>query len=110
MPGGTLTDDGETTPLKKPLEELTEKPAAKPVAKTERNKVIPAILRTIDPRRGLWSKVAKTVTLINQNVHRLAVRGNQSNNQSRVTRRPRSQGHNTLLKTIDDLFSNQIPR
>jgi hypothetical protein len=37
MPGGTLTDDGETTPIKKPVEELTDKPAAKPATKTERN-------------------------------------------------------------------------
>jgi hypothetical protein len=40
MPGGTLTDAGETTPMKKPVEELTERPAAKPATKTERNKVI----------------------------------------------------------------------
>jgi hypothetical protein len=59
MPGGTLTDDGETTPMKKPVEELTEKPAAKPATKTELNKVIPATPRTIDPTRGFWSKVAQ---------------------------------------------------
>jgi hypothetical protein len=45
--------------MKKPVEELTEKPAAKPATKTERNKVIPATPRTIDPTRGLWSKVAQ---------------------------------------------------
>jgi hypothetical protein len=59
MPGGTLTDDGETTPMKKPVEEITEKPAAKPATKTERNKVIAATPRRIDPTRGLWSKVAQ---------------------------------------------------
>jgi hypothetical protein len=63
MPGGTLTDDGETTPMKKSVEDPTERPAAKPAAKpatkTERNKVIPAAPRTLDPTRGLWSKVAQ---------------------------------------------------
>jgi hypothetical protein len=44
MPGGTLTNDGETTPMKKPEEELTEKPAAKPATKTERNNVILAFI------------------------------------------------------------------
>jgi hypothetical protein len=53
MPGGTLTDDGETTPMKKPVEELATKPAAKPATKTEGNKIIPATPRTIDPTRGL---------------------------------------------------------
>jgi hypothetical protein len=55
MQGGTLTDDGETTPMKNPLEELREKPAANPSTKTERNKIIPAIPGTIDPICGLWS-------------------------------------------------------
>jgi hypothetical protein len=53
MPGGTLTDDGETTSMKKPVEELTENPAANPVTKTERNKVIPATPRMLYPTRGL---------------------------------------------------------
>jgi hypothetical protein len=59
MPGGTLTDNGETRPIKKPVEEHTEKPAAKPAKKTERNKVIPATRRTINPTHGLWSMVAQ---------------------------------------------------
>jgi hypothetical protein len=54
MPGGTLTDDGKTTPMKKPVEEKMEKPAAKPATQTEWNKVIWATLRTVDPPRGLW--------------------------------------------------------
>jgi hypothetical protein len=59
MPGGTLTDDGETPPMRKLVEELMEKPAARAATKTERNKVIPATPRMIDPTRGLWSKVAQ---------------------------------------------------
>jgi hypothetical protein len=59
MPGGTLTDDGETTPMKKPVEELMEKPAAEPATKPELNKVIPATPRTIDPTPGLWTQVAQ---------------------------------------------------
>jgi hypothetical protein len=58
MSGGIQTDDGETTPMKKPVEELTEKPAAKPATQTEQNKVIPVTPCTIDPSHGLWSKVA----------------------------------------------------
>jgi hypothetical protein len=42
MPGGTLTDDGEITPMKTLVEEPTDRPAGKPAAKTEWNKVIQA--------------------------------------------------------------------
>jgi hypothetical protein len=59
MPQGTLTDDGESIPIKKPLEELTQKLAAKPDTKTPQNKVIPAIPCTIDLTCWLWSQVAQ---------------------------------------------------
>jgi hypothetical protein len=44
MSGGTLTDNSETIPMKKPVEELMAKPAGKPATKTAKNKVFPAIL------------------------------------------------------------------
>jgi hypothetical protein len=106
MLGGTLTDDGETTPMKKPVEELTEKPAAKPATKTKPNKVIPATPCTIDPTRRLWSKVAQGGNFNKSEFAEVGRRGNQSNMQSRVTRRPRSQGDYTLLEMTNDLCSN----
>jgi hypothetical protein len=62
MPGGTLSDYGETTPTKTLVEELIDERAAKPATKTDRNKVIPETPRTIDPTHGLWSKVAQGST------------------------------------------------
>jgi hypothetical protein len=59
MPGGTLTDAVETTPMKKPVEEPPETPTAKPATKTELNKVISVTLRRIDPTCGFWSKIAQ---------------------------------------------------
>jgi hypothetical protein len=59
MPGGTLTYDCETTPMKKLFEKLMEEPATKPATKPERNEVILATPRMIDPKPGLWSKVAQ---------------------------------------------------
>jgi hypothetical protein len=56
MPGGRLTDDGKTTPMNKPVEQLTEKLGAKPATKIEWNKIIPATSPTIDLTHRLWSK------------------------------------------------------
>jgi hypothetical protein len=90
IPGGTITHNGETTPIKKPVQKLREKPAAKPASKTEWNKVIPAILPTIDPIRGLSSKVAQC---INFNILEfIEVGGKENPNKQPIqkTRRPRS--------------------
>jgi hypothetical protein len=57
MPEGPRSDDGETTPMKKPVEELTTKPGAKPATRRERNKVIPGTPHMINPTGGLWLKV-----------------------------------------------------
>jgi hypothetical protein len=57
-PGSTLTEMGEPeTPPGNQVEESQRKPAPKP--EPERRIITPAIPRTIDPTRGLWSKVAK---------------------------------------------------
>jgi hypothetical protein len=41
------------------VEELTQKPAAKTVTKTEQNQIIPATLYTIDRASGLLSKITQ---------------------------------------------------
>jgi hypothetical protein len=76
IPEGTRSDDCETTTMKKSIEHLTEKPGSKRTITIEQNKVIPAIPRMIDPIWGFGIRLPEAVTLLNQNLQRLVVRGN----------------------------------
>jgi hypothetical protein len=110
MRGGTLTDDGETTPIKEPVEELPEMPATKAPTKIEWNRVVPATACTIDQIRGLWSKVAQGGNINKTEFTEIGRKGNPIKQPIQSNETTKIPGPQDTPENANDGFSNKIRR